>query len=321
MNPPSLTKANVEAAAALLTGHVHRTPVATSRFFDDAISGHVFFKCENLQRMGAFKFRGAMHAVLRLIARDPKAAERGLVTHSSGNHAQAVALAARINGLKATIVMPRTTAAVKIAAVRGYGGEIVWCEDNAAARHATAAQLVASTGAHLLHPYDDDDVIAGQGTACLELLRDRPRLDFVLAPVSGGGLLAGTALAAEGSGTAVIGAEPEQANDAALSMAAGHIVTIPQPSTVADGLRVTSVGTRNFSILKRLVREILTVSEAEILAATRLFIERTKLVIEPSSATAVAVLLKHKDRFRGRQVGVILSGGNVDLKGLAALPD
>lgn len=303
----------VEAAAARLRGKIHRTPVVTSRSLDERAGARLFFKCESLQRTGAFKIRGATNAIQTLGA---EARARGVITHSSGNHGQALALAAREAGVAATVVMPRDTARVKLAAVEAYGAKVVFCEPGTQNREAAVAALIAATGAHLVHPYDDEHVIAGQGTAALELLSEVPDLDAVIAPVGGGGLLAGTALAVDRR-CAVFGAEPAQADDAARSLAAGEIVSIASVSTVADGLRSSSVGRLNFPVLRERVRAIYTVSEDEIMAAWHLFSERTKVVIEPSSAVAVAVLIRYRDVFGGKRVGVIISGGNVDLSAFA----
>jgi threonine dehydratase len=319
-----VTAADVRAAAGRLAGLAHRTPVVTSAYFDQRAGARLVFKCEQLQRVGAFKFRGAANAVLALSA---DAAAHGVITHSSGNHGQAVALAARLRGIPATVVMPDDSAAPKIAAVRGYGAEVVLCPPGTASREAATAKILAATGATLIHPYNDAFVIAGQGTACLELLNEVPTLDAVIAPVGGGGLLAGTALAAELSAdptglpsTAarrppplVFGAEPAAADDAARSLASGALQTAASTQTIADGLRSASLGKLNFAVLLPRVREVLTVEERDIVAAMRLVFERMKLVIEPSAAVAVAAVLGYPDRFRGLQVGVILSGGNVDL--------
>lgn len=316
MDPVSLS--DIRAAAERLAGVAHRTPVHTSRLMDEAAGARLFFKCENLQRVGAFKFRGAWNAVSQLSAEE---AARGVVTHSSGNHAQALALAARERGAPAHIVMPSTAPAVKRAAVEGYGARIVTCEPTLVARETTAAAVVAETGAVFIHPYDDPRIIAGQGTACLELLENVPDLDAVIAPVGGGGLMSGTCLAGHGlrPDLRVIGAEPAGADDAARSLAAGELIPQTGPDTVADGL-LTSLGELTWPVIRDHVERIVTVDDAAILRALRLFWERTKLVIEPSSATAVAVVLSDEVRALGmRRVGVILSGGNVDLGTLAAL--
>ncbi|WP_439628437.1 pyridoxal-phosphate dependent enzyme [Gemmata sp.] len=300
-------------AAARLAGVVHRTPVMTSQTLDARAGRRVFLKCENLQKVGAFKYRGASNAVLKLT--DAQAA-RGVVTHSSGNHAQALALAARVRGVPAYIVMPRTAPAVKRAAVEGYGGLVTECEPNLAAREAAAAELVARTGATLIPPFDHEDVIAGQGTAAIELLEDAPGLDAIVAPVGGGGLLAGCAVAARGMKPTirVFGAEPLGADDAARSKAAGEWVPQTAPNTIADGL-LTSTGRLTWPIIRDRVERVFTVTDDQIRAAMRFVWERVKLVVEPSGAVGVAVVLS--DEFKALAnidaVGVVLSGGNVSL--------
>ena len=302
---------DVRAAAERIDGQVHRTPVLRSSRLDALAGAELYFKCENLQKVGAFKFRGATNAVFAL---PDEAARRGVATHSSGNHAAALALAARNRGIAATIVMPRTAPAVKKAAVAGYGAEIVYCEPTLAAREATLAEVVARTGATVVHPYNDPLVIAGQGTAALELLEQVPDLAVVMTPVGGGGLTSGTALtvAALAPAARVIAAEPAAADDAYRSLREDRIVPSLDPQTVCDGLR-TSLGELTFAIIRRHVAAILTVGEAEIITAMRLLWERTKLLVEPSSAVPLAALLAHPDRFAGLRVGIIVSGGNVDL--------
>lgn len=307
---PSL--GNIREAKARIAPHVHRTPVLTCRTLDRMTGAEVFFKCENLQKAGAFKARGAVNAVFSLSHEE---ALRGVATHSSGNHAGALSYAAGIRGIPAHIVMPHTAPKVKVAAVEGYGGQITFCEPTVAARQAAAHEVVARTGAVLIHPYDDDRIIAGAATAALELLEDVPGLDVILAPVGGGGLLSGTALVTHylSPGTRVYGGEPEAANDAARSLRVGHIVQNEKsPETIADGLR-TNLSERTFAIISNHVEDILTVSEDEILSALRLVWERMKIMIEPSSAVPVAALLKNSGVFAGMRVGVILSGGNADV--------
>ena len=304
---------DVLAAAERVTPHVHRTPVITSHLLDEWAGATVFLKAENLQRVGAFKMRGATNAVLRLSA---DAAAKGVAAHSSGNHAQALALAARIRGVPAHIVMPMNAPAVKKAAVAGYGARIVECEPTQAAREAAVADVVRETGAVEVHPYDNDDIIAGAGTAALELVRQVPDLDAVVAPVGGGGLLSGTSLAVHGiaAGVRVIGAEPAGADDAARSLAAGRRLPQTNPRTIADGLR-TGLSDRTFSIISDHAEQIVTVEEDEIVAAMGITWTRTKLIVEPSSAVAIAAVRKLHPA-AGR-IGVIVSGGNVEL---AALP-
>jgi len=305
------TPADVRAAAERIRPYAHRTPVLTCAGLDAIAGARLHFKCENLQKVGAFKFRGACNAVFSLPADE---LARGVATHSSGNHAAALALAARLRGTTAHIVMPRNAPAVKQAAVAGYGGRIVFCEPTLAAREAALAEVTAATGAVFIHPYNDLRVIAGQGTAALELLTDAPGLDMVIAPVGGGGLLSGTAIAAMGlsPGIRVLAGEPAAADDAFQSMQAGRIIPSRDPVTVADGLR-TSLGDRTYPIIRRLVERILTVSEEGIIRAMRLVWERMKLVVEPSAAVPLAAILEHPEVFRDRRVGVIFSGGNVDL--------
>lgn len=307
------TLADVRAAAERIRGVVHRTPVMTSETLDFFSGRRLFFKCENLQKVGAFKYRGATNAVRKLT--DAEAA-RGVVTHSSGNHAQALALAARVRGIPAYIVMPKTAPAVKRAAVEGYGGKVTPCEPNLAAREEAAARLVAETGATLIPPFDHPDVIAGQGTAVLELLEDVPDLDAVITPVGGGGLLAGCALAARElkPGVRVFGAEPAGADDAARSKAAGAWQPQTAPNTIADGL-LTSTGELTWPVIRDLVARVFTVTDDEIRAAMRLVWERMKLIVEPSGAVGLAVALS--DAFRAlagaERVGIVFSGGNVSL--------
>jgi threonine dehydratase len=302
---------DIVLAAKRLEPWVHRTPVLTSRTLDGRCGASVFLKCENFQRVGAFKFRGAMNALLQLDAEQKKA---GVVTHSSGNHAQALALAGQLLGVPVTIVMPRTAPAVKRAATESYGARVVSCEPTLASRESTVAQEIDSHGFTLIHPFNDWNVIAGQGTAALELLEQAGPFDVVIAPVGGGGLLSGTALAVRGRfpETRVIGAEPENADDARRSLESGTIQPSADPTTIADGLR-TSLGTRTFSVIRCLVDSIITATEAEIIEATRFLWERMKIVIEPSSAVAVAPVLIGKFTAPGKRIGIILSGGNVDV--------
>ncbi len=303
------------AAARRLEPWAHRTPVLTSRTLDERAGARVFVKCENFQRVGAFKFRGAMNALLLL---DEGQRAAGVVTHSSGNHAQALALAGQLLGVPVTIVMPRTAPAVKRAATEGYGARIVLCEPTLQSRESTVAAESEKHGLSLVHPFNDWNVIAGQGTAALELFDQAGPLDVVIAPVGGGGLLAGTAIACGGrsTGTVVIGAEPANADDARRSLEIGTIQPSPDPRTIADGLR-TSLGTRTFAVIRKHVSAIVTATEAEIIDATRFVWERLKIVIEPSSAVVVAPLLAGKLKDRGR-VGVIISGGNVDVESFFA---
>jgi threonine dehydratase len=306
--------ARIREAHQRIAPHIRRTPILTSASLDALAAARLYFKCENLQRTGSFKIRGATNAVFSLAAEE---AARGVLTHSSGNHAAAVARAAQWRGIPAWIVMPENAPGVKRRAVEAYGGRIRLCAPTLEAREAAARQLAAQTGATLIHPYDDDRVIAGQGTAAVELLEEVPELEVVTAPVSGGGLLSGTAIAA-GSlrpGIRVIGVEPEQADDARRSLATGKLVRLAQPRTIADGLRA-SLCERTFAILRERVEAIAIVSEAEIVEAMRIVWERMKLVIEASAAVAVAAALHRRLGAEGARVGIILSGGNVDLDAL-----
>jgi threonine dehydratase len=302
---------DIRQAATRIEGHVHRTPVLTCDAVDRLAGASLFFKCENFQKAGAFKIRGATNAVLSL--NDDEAA-RGVATHSSGNHAQALALAARLRGIPAFIVMPSNAPAVKRAAVEGYGAEIITCEPTLQAREETLAAVVERTGATFVHPYDNEHIIAGQGTAAVELLDEVPDLDVVMAPVGGGGLLSGTALAVKALAPdiRVIAAEPAGADDAARSLAAGRIIPSVDPDTVADGL-LTSLGKRNFPIIGEHVSAIWTVEDPDIIAAMRLIWERMKIVIEPSAAVCPAAVLARPGEVKGLRIGIILSGGNVDL--------
>ncbi|HYD47227.1 MAG TPA: pyridoxal-phosphate dependent enzyme [Terriglobales bacterium] len=309
----------VERAAVHIAPFAHRTPVTTCATLDRLAGASLFFKCEQLQKVGAFKFRGACNAVQLL---DSKEAARGVATHSSGNHAQAVALAARLRGIPAYIVMPRNAAAVKRRAVLNYGAEVIECEPTLPARESTAAQIVAERGAAFVHPYDDVRVIAGQGTATLELLAQVPDLDALIAPVGGGGLMSGACIVARARAPRLrlFGAEPGGADDAARSLAACRRLAQTAPNTVADGLR-TSLGELTWPILRDHLEAIITVSENEILTAMRLAWERAKLLIEPSAAVALAAALSPELRERGlRRIGILLSGGNVDLEHLPFAP-
>jgi threonine dehydratase len=308
--------ADIQHAAQRLAGRAHRTPVMTCATLDRRAGRALFFKCEHLQKAGAFKFRGACNAVMRLT---PETAARGVVTHSSGNHAQALALAARMSGIPAHIVMPSNASPVKRRAVEEYGGRVVQCAPTLAARETTAAAVLSETGGTLIPPYNHPDVIAGQGTAALELLEQVPRLDAVVASVGGGGLLAGVTLAAKALAPCVriFAAEPAGADDAARSKAAGVLIPQTAPRTIADGL-LTSLGDLTWPVLRDLVEGVILVTEEEIVGAMRLAWERAKLLIEPSTAVAVAAVLSSEFAALDglRRVGVILSGGNVNLEAL-----
>jgi threonine dehydratase len=303
--------ATIRAAHARIRPHVHRTPVLTSRSLDAAAEATLFFKCENLQKVGAFKARGACNAVFSL---DDAEARRGVVTHSSGNHGAAVAWAAARRGIPAWVVMPENSAEIKKAAVQGLGATVRFCAPTLEARDTICAAVQAETGALLIHPYDDWRVIAGQGTAALELLEEIPDLDAVITPVGGGGLLSGTAIASRGIKPSihVYGAEPAGADDAWRSLQSGRIVPQTDPRTIADGLR-SSLGVKTFAVLSTLVDAIGTTSEEAIVQAMRLTWDKLKLIIEPSSAVPLAALLERKLPVAGQRVGVVISGGNVDL--------
>lgn len=301
-------------AAERIKPYIHRTPVLTNQSLNQLIHAHVYLKCENLQKVGAFKFRGACNAVFSL---NDEEAKRGVSTHSSGNHAQALALAAKLRGIPAYIVMPSNAPKVKKDAVAGYGGQITFCEPTLEARESTLAKIVQETASTFIHPYDNEHVIAGQGTAALEFLEDIPDLDVIITPVGGGGLISGTAIAATGlkARIRVIAAEPEMASDAFRSMQAGEIIPSTDPQTIADGL-LTSLGKFTFPILQRHVEQIVTVSESAIIESMKFIWERAKIIIEPSAAVAIGVLVEKKIDLNRLQVGVILSGGNVDLERL-----
>ncbi len=303
--------AAVRAAAARIAPYVHRTPVVTSAQLDAATGARLFFKCENLQKVGAFKIRGATNFVLQLA---PATAARGVVTHSSGNHGQAVAAAACRRGVPATVVMPRSAAPVKRRAVADYGARVVTCADGDQARSAAAADLVARTGGTLIHPYGHPQVVAGQGTVALELLEQVGELDAVVVPVGGGGCLSGIGVAGRAlrPRLELFGVEPQRADDAARSLAAGRILPSLHPDTVADGLR-TALAPLTFRILRACEVRILTVTEEQIIDAMRTIWTRLKLVVEPSAAVGLAAVCAHRARFRGKRVALVLTGGNVDL--------
>ena len=309
-----LTLQDIHAAAERIQPYVHRTPVLTNQSLNERVGAQVFLKCENLQKVGAFKFRGACNAVFSLSDEEAKS---GVATHSSGNHAQALALAAKLRGIPAFIVMPENAPAVKKAAVAGYGGHITFCEPTLEAREATLTKVVELTAANVVHPYNDERVIAGQGTAALEFLEEVHDLDVIVTPVGGGGLLSGTSIAATETkpGIRVIAGEPEMADDAYRSMRVGEILPALKPQTIADGL-LTSLGTLTFPLIQQRVEQIVTVSEQGIIDSMKFIWERAKIVIEPSAAVAVGVLWEKKIDLTGLNVGIILSGGNVDLEKL-----
>jgi threonine dehydratase len=302
--------ADVVAAAARIGPHVVRTPVVRSDAFDARVNRRVFFKCENLQTGGAFKFRGAMNVVLQLdAARTPV-----VITHSSGNHGNALALAARARGMRAIVIIPKDSARSKIAAIQAAGARIEFCEPGLPAREKRLEEIIAQEPGELVHPFDDERIIAGQGTAALELLAEVPALEVISTPVGGGGLIGGTALAAKAMvpGIRVIAAEPEQADDAYRSFKSGRRCAVDAPRTIADGLR-GSIGARNFELLRSHVDDVVTVSEDQIVAALRIVLEDLKLLVEPSSAVPVAAALAGRLGDPGQSVGIVLSGGNIDL--------
>jgi threonine dehydratase len=305
---------DIKEAHTRIKPFIHRTPVLTCRAIDDLLGARVFFKCENLQKVGAFKIRGACNAVYSL---DEKASARGVATHSSGNHGAALALAAQWRGIRAHVVMPENSSAVKLKAVAGYGAEIILCKPNQKAREKDLENVLQSTGAALIHPYNDHRVICGQGTAALELMEDVEELDLVMTPVGGGGLLSGTAVAVKGLAprTRVVAGEPEKADDAYRSLKAGKIIPVTNPDTIADGLR-TSLGDLTFPIIERHVKDIIRVSEEGIIAAMRLIWERMKIIVEPSASVPLAAVMSSPAEFSGKRIGIILSGGNVDLDAL-----
>lgn len=305
-----ISKSSIEQAHDRIRNYIHRTPILTSASLDEMAGCSVFFKCENFQKVGAFKARGAMNAALSL---SPEQRSQGLATHSSGNHAQALARAARILGVRSYIVMPRTAPDIKKRGVIGYGGEITECEPTLEAREKTLASVIARTGATEIHPFNNYDVITGQATAAKELLEEVEKLDDLFAPVGGGGLLSGTALAAKffSPHTNVIAGEPAGSDDAFRSLKSGKIEAA-QSNTIADGL-LTSLGDKTFPIIREHVHEIITVTDEEIIEALRLIWERLKIIVEPSCAVPFAALLQAKHKFVGKRVGIILSGGNIDL--------
>ena len=306
-----ITKASIEAAAIRIAPYIHNTPIMTCKSINALYGLDLYFKCENFQKIGAFKIRGGMNASLQLTKAQ---LEKGVATHSSGNHAQALAFAAKMLGIKAYIVMPESSPQVKVNAVRGYGAEVTICASNQAARESTLQSIVDQTGATFIHPYDNDEVITGQATCVKEIIEAMPDVDIVVTPVGGGGLLSGTCLGAHyfKPGLKVYAGEPEGAADAVLSIQSGKVEKAPFVNTIADGL-LTTLSERTLEIIQAHVADILLVSEDEIKAALRLVYERMKIIIEPSCAVPLAAVLKNPDLFKGKKVGIILTGGNVDL--------
>ena len=306
-----ITKATIEAAAIRIAPYIHNTPIMTCKSINALYGLDLYFKCENFQKIGAFKIRGGMNASLQLTKEQ---LEKGVATHSSGNHAQALAFAAKMLGIKAYIVMPESSPQVKVNAVKGYGAEVTICASNQAARESTLEAIVERTGATFIHPYDNDEVITGQATCVKEIIEAIPDVDIVVTPVGGGGLLSGTCLGAHyfKPGLKVYAGEPEGAADAVLSFRSGKVEKAPFVNTIADGL-MTTLSERTLEIIKAHVADILLVSEDEIKAALRLVYERMKIIIEPSCAVPLAAVLKNAELFKGKKVGIILTGGNVDL--------
>lgn len=308
---PDLTLDHVKTAQARIAPHIHRTPVLTSAYFNDLTGAELFFKCENFQKAGAFKVRGASNAVFGL---SDEMAERGVATHSSGNHALSLSYAAGQRGIPCHVVMPRTAPDAKKAAVRGYGGIITECEPSTTSREAVFAEVQAATGADFVHPYNDPRVIAGQATCSMELLEQVDGLDAMIAPIGGGGMISGTCLTLShlAPEIEIYAAEPDQADDAARSFRAGHIIADDAPVTIADGLKVP-LKENTWHFVSRFVTDVLTASEQEIIDAMKLTWERMKIVMEPSCAVPMATILRNPEVFRGKRVGVIITGGNVDL--------
>ena len=303
---------DVVIAHERIRSYIHRTPVYKSQSLNRILGAELFFKCENFQKVGAFKFRGACNAVFK-----PRLKELtlGVATHSSGNHAAALALAAKLRGIPAYIVMPENAPKIKIDAVKGYGGIITFCEPNNEAREIELQKVIDNTGAHFVHPFNNFNVISGQGTCVKELLEDEYSLDIIIAPIGGGGLLSGTCLGAHGinPGIKIYGAEPKNAADAKLSLQTGKIEPSIAPNTIADGL-LTSLGSMTFEIIRNHISEIITVEERTIVEAMQMIWERMKIVIEPSAAVSLAVILENKEKFTGQKMGIILTGGNVSFQ-------
>lgn len=309
---PSLKE--VKEAANRITGYIHHTPVLTSEILNNLLQAELYFKCENFQKSGAFKFRGACNTLLGL---KEKGNNTPVITHSSGNHAGALAKASAMLGFSCYVVMPSNAPRVKVDAVKYYGASIRFCEPTLQAREETTRMWIQRTGAMLIHPYNNIHIVEGQATAALELLNEKPSVEIILAPVGGGGLLSGTAIAAKGinSTIKVYGAEPKGADDAYRSLRSGRIIPSENPETIADGL-LTSLGDITFQLISRHVDNIFTVEEESIISAMRLIWQYLKIIVEPSSAVPLAVILENKERFTGHKAGIILSGGNVDLNRL-----
>lgn len=306
-----ITFSDIEQAYKILKPVVHKTPVLSSRTFNTRIGSEVYFKAENFQRIGAFKFRGAYNKIASLTEEERK---RGVIAHSSGNHAQGVALASKLFGLKAVIVMPHDSLPNKVAATQGYGAEVVFCGNTTDAREQTTSELIEKYHYTLVHPYDDDNIIAGQGTVAIEIFHDVKDLDYLFVPVGGGGLLAGCSLAAENlyPNVRVIGVETEGANDCYQSFRAKRIVKLASVNTIADGMRTLSVGERNFEIIQKCVDDVVTVTDEDVLAMVKFFFERMKIVVEPTGAVASAAIMRNVLGLNGKKLCAIVSGGNID---------
>lgn len=308
MNFPGIEAIN--EAAKRIAPFIHHTPVLSSKSANDILNSNLYFKCENFQKVGAFKYRGATNAIQKL---SPPQLQKGVATHSSGNHAQALALAAKINNVAAYIVMPTNAPKSKKDAVISYGANVIECEPTLEARESTLNQVIKDKGAHFIHPYNDYSIIEGQATSAKELIEDVPNLDYVIAPVGGGGLLSGTSLSVTyfSPNTKTIGAEPTGADDAYRSLKAGEIIPSINPNTIADGL-LTSLGTKTFPIIREYVEQILTVEDLVTIEAMKLIWQRMKIIVEPSAAVPLAVVMANQEIFKGKKIGIILSGGNVD---------
>jgi threonine ammonia-lyase medium form len=306
-----VTFSDIEAAAGVLRPVAHRTPLLSSRTFNALTGNEVYFKAENFQRIGAFKFRGAYNKIHSLTEAGRAS---GVIAHSSGNHAQGVALAAKLHGLKAVVVMPRNSVAMKVNATKGYGAEVVFCEDSTDDRERVTAELIAKHGYSLIHPYNDPVLIAGQGTAGAEIFHDLKDLDYLFAPIGGGGLISGCAIAVKNlfPNVKVIGVETEGANDAYQSFRAGRIVKIPKADTIADGMRTLSVGALNFEIIRKYVDDVVTIPDAAIFPMMKFFMERMKVVAEPTGAVAPAAVMTNVLNLKGKRIAALISGGNVD---------
>lgn len=305
------TKEDIGTTHELISPFIHRTPILTSNHINEIAGSKIFFKCENFQKVGAFKIRGALSAAFSLSEEELKS---GLGTHSSGNHAQSIALAAQMKNIRASLVMPRTAPKVKINAVKGYGAEVTFCEPSMESREKTMNEVIEKTGVTFIHSYNDYRIIKGQATAAKEIYEDESEFDFIITPVGGGGLLSGTSLSTGyySSKTKVIGAEPKGADDAFRSLRDGRIYPSENPKTIADGL-LTSLGDKTFDIIRKYVDEIITVSDESIISAMKLIWERMKIIVEPSSAVTLAAIIDKKEKFKDRKIAAILTGGNVDL--------